>query len=217
MTPITRASPYVLFTLWAAAMTVICSYLLARHLLTLPTPAAADPGLVAAIQRSRAPAEQGRWLALHVLLADCGCSRRVADHLVRRGPLAERALAERVILIRDPGQPGQAPDLAGRLRARGFAIEELPASALPGRYPIEAAPLLLVADPAGAVRYLGGYSARKQGPTLLDAAILRELLQGRSPPPLPAFGCPATASLRAVIDPLRLSTTPPSDNDKERD
>lgn len=185
-----------LLLLWAAAMVVMGGFLLARHVVALPRPAVTDPQLVAAV---RAAAPAGQWALLHVLSSECGCSRRVRHHLLRRGPIP--GVHEEVVLVGDNGEE------AGPLRARGFATEVVRPQQLWLRYHVEAAPLLVIRDAAGLVRYAGGYTERKQGPVIHDVDLLAELRAGRDPRPLPALGCAVSESLRRAVDPLRLSTS----------
>jgi hypothetical protein len=184
-----------LFTFWAAGMLVLCSYLLAGHLLALPLPTAADPALRAALARSRAPQEEGRWLALHFLYARCDCSRRVVEHLLQR-PHPE-GVAERVIWIE-----GDKHD-EDRARAAGFAVENLSPEALAARYPVQGAPLLVVIDPDGELRYVGGYTTRKQGPTVEDLQIISAARRREAVESLPLFGCAVSKGLQEALNPLQ--------------
>jgi len=186
-----------LFVVWLAAFIVVGAYLLAPHLLTLPVPDLGDP----VVQRSvaqRLPAQRGRWLVLHVLDQDCVCSLRVLDHLLASPRPAE--VAERVVLI--AAQPDAARVAA--IRARGFDLDLVTPAQLGARYHVEAAPLLVVVDPADAIRYLGGYTPRKQASDVRDALIIATTRRGERVAPLPTFGCAVGAALRTAIDPLSI-------------
>jgi hypothetical protein len=184
---------------------VVCgSLLLARHLLTLPTPAVADPVLRQALAAERHADQRDRWLALHVLAADCPCSQRVLGHLLAsRRPLD---VIERVVLVVE----GAGPDAAtrDRLAARGFDLDVVTAEQLVARYHVEVAPLLVVVDPHDDVRYVGGYTARKQAADVRDLAVIAALRHGGSVDPLPAFGCAIGRALRAKLDPLGIQAAP---------
>lgn len=133
----------------------------------------------------------------HVLYGACACSRRVLDHLVARGPLS--ATTERVVLAgTDRGSR------VAELHARGFGVDLLAPEELKARYGIEAAPLLIISSPAGDVRYLGGYSERKQGPALQDRELLAQLRGGRFATALPVLGCAVSRRLQELADPWRL-------------
>jgi len=189
----------LLLGLWAAAMLLIGSYLLAPHLVALPAPGEIDPGLRAGIARVLRETEPGRWLALHVLYDSCGCSERVLQHLVGRKALPD--VSERVVYVGAQGGP------RGPLLGAGFSYEQLDAEGLRSRYHVEAAPLLIVADGGGRVRYVGGYTARKRGPEIRDVDIVRRVQGGEAVAPLPVFGCAVSAALRSALDPLRVTSS----------
>lgn len=190
-----RISLRTVFAVWLAGFVMVGGYLLAPHLLTLPVPDTGD----AVLQRSvaqRQVGQHGRWLALHVLDEDCPCSLRVLEHL-----LAARrpdGVAERVVLVASPGDPARL----AAIRARGFDLDVVTPEQLGERYRLEAAPLLVVVDPSDTVRYLGGYTPRKQADDVRDAQIIAATLRGDRVAPLPAFGCAVGAALREAIDPL---------------
>ena len=57
-------------------------------------------------------------------------------------------------------------------------------------------------DPAGVVRYAGGYTARKQGLELRDRQILGDLMASGTTPLLPLYGCAVSKRLQAILDPI---------------
>ena len=187
---------WAVVALWVPSVIVVCAYLLGGHLLTLPKPAQADPRLARALAALRAGEGRPRWIALHVLYEGCRCSRRVFDHLVARG--ASPAMAERVLLV------GGSEASVARARAAGYAAEALTRDGLRARYGFEAAPVMVVADPRGRVRYLGGYTARKQGAAMRDVDIVRRAQAGEAVAALPLFGCAVSARLQRDTDPLGL-------------
>ena len=192
-----RASPgVVIFWLWVPAILVPCAYLMAGHLVTLPRPDPADPDVAQAIDAARAPRERGVWMAVHVLSGGCGCSGRVLEHLVERRPM--EGLREKILFV------GEPTELLRRAVAAGFTVESLTGDELAARYRIEAAPLLLVADPGGELRYSGGYTERKQSPTIGDVSVLSRLRAGERVAPLPLFGCAVSRHLQKTLDPLGL-------------
>ncbi len=188
--------PRLLLVLWAAAVLLVGSYLLAGHLLTLPKPESADERLAAGIARVRTPQNEGRWLALHVLYTGCGCSKRVLDHLVSRG--ASSFAIERVVLV------GGDDAIAARVRAAGYQYEAVTDATLESQYGVAAAPLLVIADPTNAVRYVGGYTDRKQSEKIQDEEMFALLAKGETPSPLPVFGCAVAKKLQDTVDPLGL-------------
>ena len=192
-----RFAARALFVLWVPAVLVPGSYLLGRHVLTMPKPAAADPALAAAIRALRTPDEPSRWLALHVLYSECGCSQRVLSNLLLRS--AAREARERIIYIgTDDGRTET------KARALGYEFEWITREDLAQRYHLEAAPVLVVADEVGDVRYVGGYTDRKQGNVVRDRDIIANLVQGRKVETLPTFGCAVSKNLKSAVDPLGL-------------
>lgn len=187
----------LLLAAWALAMILVGGFLLAGHLLTLPKPEARDARLTAGILSVRTAPSEGRWLALHVINAECVCSKRVLEHLLSRksGSFA----IERVVLV-DGDQA-----TAVRIRAAGYEFEALSGVALEARYGITGAPLMVVVDPTNAVRYLGGYSERNPTAKLRDEEIFGQLAKGETPATMPVFGCAISKNLQESVDPLGLN------------
>jgi hypothetical protein len=187
------------FCAWALASFVVVASLMLSHAAEVPRPATDQPELRAAIARSRTREEHGHWLALHVVYARCRCSQGVLSQLFARGPHA--AVRERIVLV------GAHAEYEKAARTAGFAVEVLEPHQLKARYRLEAAPVFVVADPSGDVRYLGGYSERKQGLVLRDLEILTALTGGQGVRELPLFGCAVSRALQRLFDPLRLKAT----------
>ena len=184
------------FAIWVGLCLVVGAYLLAAHLLTLPAPGASDPALRTSAIAERRPFQRGQWFVVHVLDQDCKCSLRVLEHLLT----APRPLAvtERIVLIASE----VAADRIAAIRARGFDLDIVTGDQLAERYHLEAAPLLVVIDPADTVRYVGGYTPRKQAADVRDAAVVDALRRGERVAPLPTFGCAVGRRLRATVDPF---------------
>ena len=166
-----------------------------RHLLTLPVPSHTDAALGQAIAEVRSPSEQGKWFAMHVMYAECGCSQRVLGHLLSRTPVEN--VVERIVFV---GKNDE--ELEHKARALGYGFDSVTPDELAARYHVESAPLLVVADPKGKVKYVGGYTDRKQSPAIRDAEILARLVRGTNVTPLPAFGCAVSEKLQAAVNPL---------------
>lgn len=197
-----RRGAWLLLSCWALVSFVVIGSLMLSHVPALPAPSPSDPALRAAVAAARGEQADG-WFALHVLYTRCKCSRQVLEHLFARGPLA--GVEERIVLVES------APELELRARAAGYALEVLTTEALPQRYPIAAAPLFIVADARGEIRYAGGYTARKQAAEIHDLAILRALREGERASEFPLFGCAVSRSLARVLDPLGLKDTAPGE------
>ena len=175
---------YVALGIWFVVMGAVASSLLARHVMPLPPPE--DP----------AADETGRWMAVHVLYSECPCSRRIVAHLLASE--RPRDVVEHVVLV------GEGAGRADALRTRGFDVLEIEPDELAARFGIDAVPLLVVLDPDGATRYVGGYAERKQGPELHDLEIIARARAGYDDDDLPLFGCAVGRALRQAINPLGL-------------
>jgi hypothetical protein len=177
-----RRAQQTLFWLWVPTGLVLGASLLAPHWTTLPMPAQDDADLVAALERLRTPGDEDAWMAVHVLYAACSCSGRVVDHLARAP--RPQDLVDKVLLVRT------TPD------------------ELAERFAIEGAPMLLVVDPKGVIRYRGGYTERKQSFAIHDLDIIARLRADDVVATLPLFGCAVSDELRALLDPFRSRTSP---------
>ena len=183
------------FVLWVPGVLLPCAYFLAGHLLTLPEPDhSALQGALMGLFRKKPPTEA--TVAVHVLYSECGCSQRVLRQLAKRKPMA--GVEERVWIV------DAEPSTVEALAARGFVARGIDRVELWERFHIEAAPLLVVVEAEGRVRYLGGYTDRKRGPDIKDLDLMAAVARGERPEPLPLFGCATSARLQAQVDPLGL-------------
>ncbi|HEY4223077.1 MAG TPA: hypothetical protein VGO62_17085, partial [Myxococcota bacterium] len=159
-----RALTFGILAAWATTCSLFSGALLAFHLVALPTPARDDPQLSAALAAHSDASERARWHLVHVMYARCPCSKKIIDHLIARGPMP--GVAETVLIV------GADAALDARVTSAGFSVRDETATSLREQWHIEAAPLFLVADPSGRIRYEGGYTTVKQGPDIEDTAIL---------------------------------------------
>jgi thioredoxin-related protein len=183
---------------WVAACVVVGTYLLASHLLTLPAPAPADPVLHQAISAQRRAHQRDRWLVLHVVFDECKCSQRVLEHLLAVPRPAD--VAERVVLVTEHRET--AAEAIAAIGAHGFELDVVTPDQLVARYHVEAAPLLVIVDPRDTVRYVGGYTPRKQADDVRDLALIAAVRHGEPVEPLPTFGCAVGRALSSKVDPL---------------
>ena len=190
----------IVFVFWVLVCVVGGAYLLSAHLLTLPTPELTDLGPQRSAVAQRRSSQQGQWLAVHILDQECKCSLRVLDHLLDKP--RPRGVVERIVLIASE----VSRDRISEIQAHGFDLDIVTPDQLADRYRVQAAPLLVVIDPADAVRYVGGYTPRKQADDVRDVAVLDALRRGEPVEPLPTFGCAVGRSLRGRIDPLGIRT-----------
>jgi hypothetical protein len=195
-----RRAQQTLFWLWVPTGLVLGASLLAPHWTTLPMPAQDDADLVAALERLRTPGDEDAWMAVHVLYAACSCSGRVVDHLARAP--RPQDLVDKVLLV------GTTPAIEARLSESSMTIVRTTPDELAERFAIEGAPMLLVVDPKGVIRYRGGYTERKQSFAIHDLDIIARLRADDVVATLPLFGCAVSDELRALLDPFRSRTSP---------
>jgi hypothetical protein len=193
-----RALTRGLFWVWVPLATLLGASLMATHWYTLPLPDPQDPQTLAALARLRGDGDAQRWLVVHVLYASCRCSGAVVQHLVDTP--RPRELAERILLV------GSEPGVDAMLAGSALAVVRVSPDELAHDYGIAAAPMLLVVDPDGRLRYRGGYTDRKQGADIRDLEIIERLRAQDTVPPLPMFGCAVSEQLRALLDPLGVRT-----------
>ena len=178
---------------WFVVTSAIASTLMAGHWVTLPVPATTDARVIDGLNALR---NRDGWMMVHVLYASCACSRRVFDHLLDSERPSD--LEEVVLLVGDHDEFERAAPAAG------YRVKKIASKDLWQSYGIESAPLLAVLDPHRAVRYLGGYTERKQGPQIQDLEVVHRLRADAEISVLPAFGCGVSAQLQRLLDPLKL-------------
>lgn len=183
---------------WAVLMLLIGASLMVNHWVPLPRPKVEQGGSAASLVSFQTVDAAHRWAAVHFLYAECPCSRRVLDHLLQQQPRAE--VAERIVLI------GDATQLATNAETQGYEVDCVMPEELLTKYGVEAAPLLMIFDPQGRQRYVGGYTSRKQLLDIQDRAILGQLQSGQEVEPLPLFGCAVSGRLKSLVDPLGLKS-----------
>lgn len=124
----------------------------------------------------------GHWQAVYVLGERCPCSSRVARYLMTRPPLGG---GEQFIL-----QVGSEPETEAGLLQAGWQLRRRPPETARDDYGAQSAPLFVIVDPQGEVRYRGGLSRRSDSRDgFHDREIWDALRAGRVVKPLPAYGC----------------------------
>jgi hypothetical protein len=168
-----------------------------RPLVMAPAP----PSSSAAASRATAP-----WVALHVLYAGCRCSDDIFAQLFRRGPIA--GTRERIVLVAGRSDDATAARYRARAIVTGFTVETVTPDDLARRFGVEAAPLLVIADPTGRIRYAGGYTAGQPGQPHLalgdeadDETILADLMAGRRATDPPLLAAAVSRRLQDALDP----------------
>jgi hypothetical protein len=172
---------------WFGAMLLLGAALLAKHVVALPVPEK-DARLARSVATLRVPAAQGKWLAVHVLYAECRCSQRVVAHLISTA--RPKDWDETVLWV---GKATPDPALSEHYHVKKITSTEL------ARLGIEAAPLLVVLDPQDHLHYAGGYTTRKQGPVIDDLRILDAAQHPGPLESLPVFGCAVSDRLKQEL------------------
>lgn len=183
----------VLIVCWGVVMTLVCTVMMGRHSIPLPAQNASDQQVARALAVHRTPSQADRWMMVHVFFSSCPCSRRLAEYLVSEQRPDD--IAEHVLLV------GDDPEWRARAQAHGLSVHVIEPEQLDASYHLQAAPLLVVLDPLDRVRYLGGYTTRKQGLGIQDLEILQDVRQDITVEALPLFGCAVSRELRRVVDP----------------
>ncbi|MBL4689258.1 MAG: hypothetical protein JKY37_31990 [Nannocystaceae bacterium] len=181
---------------WAAISLLAGASLMVSHWTVLPKPDVDDPAFTEQLNGLRTAQDDQQWVVVHVLYSRCSCSQRVFDHLFDEQRPA--GAHERILLVEAD------PAIERRAAARGFSVKIVTRAELKNEFHIEAAPMLIVIDPQGSVRYAGGYTDRKQGFEFRDTAIVKALADGGDPAELPLFGCGVSEELQQALDPFRL-------------
>jgi hypothetical protein len=172
---------------WFGAMLLLGAALLAKHVVALPAPEK-DDRLARSVSALRVPDARGKWLAVHVLYAECRCSQRIVAHLLSTA--RPTGWDETVLWV---GTATPEPALSQHYHVKRVTSAEL------SRLGIEAAPLLVVVDAQDRVRYAGGYTTRKQGPVIDDLRILDAAQHSARLESLPVFGCAVSERLKREL------------------
>ncbi len=186
--------PRLALAVWAPSLLVLCAYLLVGHWITLPLPPVDDPKLAQSIHDELSPDERGQWVAVHVLYSRCDCSKRIVNHILERERIT--GVKEKIILVE------HKPEWEARAQATHIPVQVISRDELKTVYNIPAAPVMIVSDPRGVIRYAGGYTARKQGPDIRDVAVINTVMKQDSAEAIPLFGCAVAKTLSTLLDPL---------------
>ncbi|HEX2673156.1 MAG TPA: hypothetical protein VHM25_19885, partial [Polyangiaceae bacterium] len=118
-------------------------------------------------------------------------SQRIVQHLVTT---SRPTGWHEVVLWVGKGAP--SAELLRRFDVRSLAPDDL------ARLGIDAAPLLVALDPNDSVRYVGGYTERKQGPAIEDLRLLADARRASVTTSLPVFGCAVSERLKQALSVL---------------
>jgi hypothetical protein len=190
--------PWIAWSLlagWAILLIVVIASLSVKHLASLPRPN--NYALLNRVLKYRRSSSLD--FLVHVIYSECTCSSRLLTHLVARRPFAG---TEELILF-----VGVDPSKEKLARNSGFEFVTVTASELLSDFGLEAAPVLVMFDSAGKLRYAAGYYDNPATVISLDEKIHVQFLAHARIEPLPIFGCAVSPQLQRSLDPLRLSPT----------
>lgn len=119
----------------------------------------------------------------YFLSSMCGCSESMAKHLAKRGLLV--GLQEEVYIV------SPTEEITKTLTDAKFSVTPIKALDAPNKFDIEGLPAMKVISDKGEVLYAGGFTEQypEEGVPILDLEILDQLFTGKTPEPLPTFGC----------------------------
>ena len=179
--------------LWFVVTLVALASLMLNHVVAMPKPD--DP---ARLRKSISALREShdRPFLLHVIYRDCSCTNNLFSHLIARKPFDQAE--EKILFVGADAKKQLAAQQAG------FGFKVVAASYLREEFGIEAAPLLLVSDPDGQMRYIGGYYNHPAAIHSMDEQIYFALQAGKPVESLPLFGCAVSDRLQAAVDPFGL-------------
>ena len=176
---------------WVVVTLVGLAALSVKHMASFPAPD--EEALLSRAMLQLRRSSSGAFL-VHVIYAECSCARALFAHLVARRPFPG---AEETVLF--VGADSSKQESAQRA---GFTFTTVSAQELGFRFGLEAAPVLIVFDSAGRLRYAGGYYAHPAAITPLDERIYAQLAARAEVEPLPVFGCAVSSLLQKSLNPL---------------
>ncbi len=140
---------------------------------------------------------------IHFITPMCGCSREVYKHLMKEGPLDNKAYNEKIIII-DDFKDG----IANELTKRGFDVFKLSNEEAKKIFDgeVRGVPLLTIYDQTLTTQYVGGYSEKSITPfTKINyRKFLQKIETKKKVKPLPVIGCAVSKEYQKLLDPFGL-------------
>ena len=181
-----------LFILWFLLVSIPLSILMAQHNLAFKTH---EKSFYLDGIKVRA---ETRFVFLHVLGANCGCSKKVSQYLESR--VLSSHVQEKILIVEG------SLENESELVKKGIEIERLTPEELKTKYGIESAPQLFVLNSDGRSLYAGGYK-KNEDTQFKDIEILASIEKGERPISYPVFGCAFGKKLKDQMDPLKFKYT----------
>lgn len=139
-----------------------------------------------------------KWNLVHYLGGKCGCSKTIADYLIKRKPINSDSEQEVVVLL------DEMAEKESQLISSGFKVFKYSAEKLKGS--VDGVPLLVIFDQSSTVQYVGGYASTMINSTteLQDLKKLNEIKLNQASGVLPVLGCAVADDYKKLLDPLGL-------------
>ena len=173
---------------WGVVTLIGFAFLSVQHMkpLRLPTDQAGFASAMLKLRQGSKPT-----FLVHVIYVECSCAKALFDHLIARHPF--RDTEEAILFVgKDPGKQTIA-------ESAGFTFTTISADELLSRFGLEAAPVLVILNSAGRLRYAGGYYSEASAIVPLDAKIQARLASGLDVPPFPIFGCAVSPTVKERV------------------
>jgi hypothetical protein len=184
-----------MLVVWIAITMIGLAALSVKHMASLPD--SADEVLLTRAMLQLRKGSNGNFL-VHVIYAQCSCSRALFAHLLTRRPFP--GAEEAILLVGTGTEKREAAERAG------FTFLQISAQELVSRFGLEAAPVLIAIGAGGQLRYVGGYFAHPAAITPLDRSIYLKIGTDERIDSLPVFGCAVSSRLEKALNPLGLSS-----------
>lgn len=180
---------FLVFVVWFAIVSVPISILMAQHNLPFSIDVKTPSQIIKTLS------DKDHLSVTHILSAKCKCSKRVGRHLEET--LRPEFLQETIVIV-DGTLPNET-----ELSKKGFKLSHISVADLKTQFNLEAAPVLLVSDSSGELKYSGGYKNIDEMDHR-DLEIVSEVKGGSKVVALPVLGCALSPALKTAMDPFKL-------------
>lgn len=137
----------------------------------------------------------GQLAVYHILGSQCKCSKKIAAYLAE----SKRPSSAKEIIVSVDGHLGNEATLV----EKGFIVQQISAVELKEQFNLDSAPVMLVNNRWGKLKYTGGYK-KWDDSEYRDLEILNRLNLDEDVAAYPVFGCALSSSLKNSIDPFKI-------------
>lgn len=180
---------FLVFVVWFAVVSVPISILMAQHNLPFSIDVKTPTQILKTLSN------KDHILVTHILSAKCKCSKRVGRYL--ETTVRPAFLQESIVVVE-----GSLPNEAELLK-KGYKLSHVAVADLKMQFNLEAAPVLLVSDSSGELKYSGGYKNIDEIDHR-DLEIIGQIKAGDKVAAFPVLGCALTPALKTAMDPFSL-------------